>query len=85
MTKRVQSQVQASEMRFLRKTEGATQFNKMLSSEIRKPLNIKPLLFRIERSQLGWFGHVRMPPEKLPKQALLAKANERRPVGRPRL
>ena len=25
-----------------------------------------------------------MPPERLPKQALLAKANGRRPVGRPR-
>ena len=26
----------------------------------------------------------RMPQERLPKQALLAKANGRRPVGRPR-
>ena len=57
----------------------------MRSSEIRKSLNIKPLLLRIERSQLRWFGHVsRMPQERLPKQALLAKANVRRPVGRPR-
>ena len=32
-----------------------------------------------------WFCHVsRMPQERLPKQALLAKANGRRPVGRPR-
>ena len=73
MTKRVRSpQVQASEMRFLRKIEGVTLFNKVRSS-------------RIERSQLRWFGHVsRMPQERLPKQALLAKANGRRPVGRPR-
>ena len=57
----------------------------MRGSEIRKSLNIEPLLLRIERSQLGWFGHVsRMPQERLPKQALLAKANGRRPVGRPR-
>jgi len=35
------------------------------SSEIRKSLNIEPLLLRIERSQLRWFGHVsRMPREK---------------------
>ena len=85
MTKRVRSQVQASEMRFLRKIEGATLFNKVRSSEIRKSLNIEPLFLRIEISQLIWFGHVsRMPQERLPKQTLLAKANERRPVGRPR-
>ena len=85
MTERMKSQVQASEMRFLRRIEGVTLFNKVRSSEIRKSLNIEPLLLRIERSQLSWFGHVsRMPQERLPKQALHAKANGRRPVGRPR-
>ena len=85
MTKRVQSQVRASEMRFLRRIEGVTLFIKMPSCEIRKSLNIEPLLLRIERSQLRWFGHVsRMPQERLPKQALLAKANRKRPVGRSR-
>ena len=52
MTKRMRSQVQASEMRFLRKIEGVALFNKVRSSEIRKSLNIEPLLLRIERSQL---------------------------------
>ena len=85
MTKRVRSQVQASEMRFLGKIEGVTLFNNVRNSEIRKSLNIEPLLLQIERSQLKWFGHVsRMPQERLPKQALLAKVNGRRPVGRPR-
>ena len=85
MTERVRSQVRASEMRFLRRIEGVTLFNKVRSSEIRKSLNIEPLLLRIERSQLRWFGHVsRMPQERLPKQALHAEANGRRPVGRPR-
>ena len=85
MTERMRSQVQASEMRFLRRIEGVTLFNKVRSSEIRKSLNIEPLLLRIKRSQLRWFGHVsRMPQERLPKQALHAKANGRRPVGRPR-
>ena len=85
MTERMRSQVQASEMRFLRRIEGVTLFNKVRSSEIRKSLNIEPLLLRIERSQLRWFGHVsRMPQERLPKQASHAKANGRRPVGRPR-
>ena len=52
MTERVRSEVQASEIRFLQKIEGVTLFHKVRSSEIRKSLNIEPLLPRIERSQL---------------------------------
>ena len=52
MTERVRSLVQAPEMRFLRKIEGVTLFDKVRSSEIRKSLNIEPLLLRIQRSQL---------------------------------
>ena len=84
MTERMRSQVQASKMIFLRRFVGVTLFNKVRSSEIQKSLNIDPLLLRIGRSQLRWFGHVsQMLQERLPKQALLAKANGRRPVGRP--
>ena len=84
-TERVWSQVQASEMRFLRRIEGVTLFNKVRSSEIQKSLNFGPLLLRIERSRHRWFGHIsRMSQERLPKQALLANANGRRPVGGPR-
>ena len=69
----------------LGRIEGITLFNKVRSSEIRKSLNIEPLLLRIERSQLRWFGHVsRMLQKRLAKQALLAKASGRRPVGRPK-
>ena len=83
VTERVRSQVQASELRFLRRIEGVTLFYKMCSSEIQKSLNIESLLLRIERSQLRWLGHVsRMPQERLSKQALLVKANGTRPVGR---
>ena len=85
MTERVRTQVQASKMSFLRRIERDTLFNKVCSSEIRKSLNLEQLLLRIGRSQLRWFGHVsRTPQEKFPKQALHAKANGRRPVGRPR-
>ena len=81
----MRSQVQGFKMRFLQKIEGVTLFNKVRSTEIQKSLNIEPLLLRIERSQLRWFGLVsRKLHERLPKQALLAKANGRRPVGQPR-
>ena len=58
------------------------------STEIRKSLNIVPLLLRIEISQPRWFSHVnRMAKETLPKQALLAppQKNEKRSAGRPRI
>ena len=43
------------------------------------------LLLKLERSPLRCFGHAsRTPQERLPKQVLLAKANWKRPVGRPR-
>ena len=54
MTKRVRSQVQASEIRFLRRIEGIIRFNKLRSFVIRRSLNIDPLLFRIEKYQLRW-------------------------------
>ena len=83
MMERVQSQVQATKMNFYKNRRSYTAY-KVRRSEIRKSLNIEPLLLRIERSQLRWFGHVsRMPQERLPKQALHAKANGRKPVGRP--
>ena len=84
LIERMRSQVQASEIRFLLRINRVTLFIKVHNSEIRKSLNIKPLLIRIERSQLRCFSHVsRMPQESLPTQALLAKANGRRPVGWP--
>ena len=76
MTERVRSRVQTFEMRFLRRIKGVTLFNKVRSSEIRKSINIEPLFLRTERSQLRCFGQVsKMPQGRLPKQALLAKAN----------
>ena len=85
MTERMRSQVQASEMRFLRRIEGVSLLDKVRNSEIQNSLGVESLLLRIERSQLRWFGHVsRMPQERLSKQVLSALSNDKRPVGRPR-
>ena len=76
MTERVRSQVQASKMSFFPKNQRSYIIDKVRSSEIRKSLNIEPLLLRIERSRLRWFDLVsKMPRAKTSKQALLAKAN----------
>ena len=44
----------------------------------------KPLLLRIERSQLRWYGHVtRMSHEQTAKQLMDALPSGKRPRGRP--
>ena len=78
MTETVRSQMQASDIRFLRKIKRVTMF------AIRESLDIERLLLRIERFQLRWFGHVsKMPHEQLPKPALHAEVSGKKPVGRP--
>ena len=68
-----------------KRRSNCTLLNNVRSSEIRKSLNVEPLLLRIERSQLRWFDHdSRMLQERLPKQVLLARANDRKLVERPR-
>ena len=81
ITERMRSRVQASEMRFLRRIKEVTLLDKVCNSDIHNSINIESLLFCNERSQLGWFGHVsRIPQERVPKQALSAIPNGKRPV-----
>jgi len=55
------------------------------SSDIRRELGVNPLLLRVERSQLRWFGHlIRMPSGRLPLEVFRARPTGRRPRGRPR-
>ena len=71
ITERVRSRVQAAEMGFLRKARGLSLLDKVKSIDIRQSLNIEPLLLRIERSQLLWYGHVtRMFHERKAKQLM---------------
>jgi len=80
MTEGVQSQVQAAEMGFLPKHDGVTLRDKVRSCEISKALNVEPLLFRKERSQLRWFDQVtRMPQKRLARQVVLAALTGKRP------
>jgi len=84
MGERILSQVQAAEMAFMRKVHGVTLRDKLRSCEVRRAMNVEPLL-RIERSQLHWFGHVsRMSQQTLVRQVLPATPTERRPRSWPR-
>ena len=77
MIKRVQSQVQASKMRFLRKIEGVTSLTRCTSVKIRK--SQEPLFLQNKRSQLKivW-SRKQNASGKTAKQALLAKADEKK-------
>jgi len=63
MTERIQSQVQVAEMGILRGVHDVTYRDKVHSCEIRKDLNIKPLLLRTDRFQLRGFGRVKKSQE----------------------
>ncbi|TWW68384.1 hypothetical protein D4764_19G0001820 [Takifugu flavidus] len=85
MTERTRSWVQAAEMSFLRRVAGLSLRDRVRSSAIREELGVESLLLRVERSQMGWLGHlVRMPPGRLPGEVFRACPSGRRPPGRPR-
>ncbi|CAM1325328.1 Uncharacterised protein r2_g3418 [Pycnogonum litorale] len=78
MTERTRSRIRAAEMAFLRRISGLT----MLSSEIQ----VEPLLLRIERSRLRYYGHVmRMSSDRIANDVLKTHPTGRRPRGRPRM
>ena len=58
VNEKVRPQVQAAEMRFLRRISGLTLLGKVKSANIRESLNIESLFLRLKRSQLRWYGHV---------------------------
>jgi len=61
MNERMLSQMQATEIVFLRVVHGVTLRDKVRGCEIPKALNVLSLL-RIKKSQLCWFGHVTRTP-----------------------
>ena len=58
ITKKMRSRVQAAKIFFLQKVRGSFLLDKVKSIDIRQSFNIEPLPLRIERSLLGWYGHV---------------------------
>ncbi|KAI3361979.1 hypothetical protein L3Q82_012326, partial [Scortum barcoo] len=73
-------------MSFLRRVAGRSLRDRVRSSVTREELGVEPLLLRIERSQLGWLGHLfRMPPGRLPREVFQARVPPGGgPRGRPR-
>ncbi|TWW71088.1 hypothetical protein D4764_17G0005710 [Takifugu flavidus] len=66
MTERTRSRVQVAEMSFLHRVAGLSLRDRVRGSAIREELGVELLLFRVERSQMRWLGHlVRMLPGRL--------------------
>ena len=79
MTERILSEVQAAEVGFCEESTVWHFVTKVRSCEIRRALNVNPLL-RIERSQLHWL----MSYKRLASHLLLTTPTGKRPRGRPR-
>jgi len=76
---------QAAKMIFLCRVAVLSLRDRVRSSDSRRELGVEPLLLRIERSQLRWFGHlIRMSPGRLPLEVFQTRPTGRRPQGRPR-
>ena len=80
LTERTRSQIQAAEMRVLRRIVGVTRLDRIRNTRIWDAFNLETLLLNTEKTQLRWLGRVhRMGPDRLVKKILLAT-----PDGRPR-
>jgi len=72
------SQVQAAEMRFLRRVHVVMDRDKVRSREIRKGLNVEPLLIQIDKSQFSWFCHVaKISQERKARQSPICNIHSR--------
>ena len=84
VTERMRSRIQVAEMSFLRRVAGLS-FIGWGAQTSGGSSEVEPLLLRVERGQLRWFGHlIRMPPGRLPLEVFRARPTGKRPRGRPR-
>ena len=82
MTERVRYRLQAAEISFLQEVRFLSLLYKVKSTDIRQSLNIEPLLLRMKRSQLRWYGHVtRISHKRTAKQLMDALPSGKRSRG----
>lgn len=85
MSDREKSQIQAAEMKFLRRSIGKTRRDRIRNERMREILKVDKLQDKIDTGQLRWFGHLlRMDESRIARRIFEARTSARRPRGRPR-
>ncbi|XP_039301395.1 uncharacterized protein LOC120356521 [Nilaparvata lugens] len=68
------------------KNSGETKRDRVRNDRIREELHIKAVETTIDERILSWYGHLlRMDENRKPRQYMEARAQGRRPIGRPRV
>ena len=82
---KIEQQVTAAEMKFLRRISNKTKRDLVRNTKIREDLKIKPINDQIATSQLKWYGHVkRMEDRRIPRRIMETRTEGKRARGRPR-
>jgi hypothetical protein len=68
-TKKEESKIQATEMKFMTGILGKTRRDKIRNKDIREQLKVDDIKHDMERKKLKWYGHImRMAEERIPKK-----------------
>ena len=74
LNSKIEQQVTAAEMKYLRRVAGKTRRDLERNIKIREDLNVKPITTDLEVKQLKWYGHMkRMGKERLPRRICVVK------------
>ncbi|KAI4456379.1 hypothetical protein MML48_8g00004976 [Holotrichia oblita] len=80
-----ESKINAIEMKHLRRIAGKTRWDKVKNEDIRVITKQEPIIERIKKKQLEWYGHVRrMKTSRITKKVMEARSLTTRRRGRPR-
>ena len=85
LTKSLEKKITTCEMWCLRRTINKTRHDRIKNTDIREMVETTPILHRIQRQRIRWFGHLtHMAPHQLASRAYNTKVSGYKPRGRPR-
>ena len=86
MRKKEEHLLNKTEMRMLHWIQGISLKDHVRSEEIRKRLNVMPIVDQVTKRRLSWYGHIkRRKPEDMTRTVLGMEMPGKRPRGRPRI